>query len=65
MDFFGSPAPLPGFRNLLIDGNFAVNQRGYASGVALGAHSYAHDRWQEAIGNTGAAYFFFNVLVYT
>jgi hypothetical protein len=42
------------FRNLIINGNFAINQRQYASGAALSAGAYAHDRWR--CGATGAAY---------
>ena len=36
---------LPG-RNALVNGNFGVNQRGYASGASLAAGAYAHDRWK-------------------
>lgn len=36
-----------GDRNLLINGNFAINQRVYASGVATtGANQYTLDRWR-------------------
>ena len=34
-------------RNRIINGNFAINQRGYASGGTLGASAYAHDRWRD------------------
>ena len=34
-------------RNRIINGNFAINQRGYASGSTLGASAYAHDRWRD------------------
>jgi len=37
--------PLAGFRNLLINGDFAINQRGFAGG-ALAAGTYGHDRWK-------------------
>lgn len=38
---------LAGLRNLLINGNFAVNQRGFMSGtVAASANHYALDRWR-------------------
>lgn len=38
---------LAGFRNLIINGNFAVNQRGYVSGAATtGANQYTLDRWR-------------------
>lgn len=40
-------SPLGGFRNLLINGNPIVNQRGYASGAATGvANQYTLDRWR-------------------
>lgn len=43
-----------GDRNLLINGNFALNQRAYVSGVAAGAgNQYALDRWR--IVNAGSA----------
>jgi len=39
--------PLAGFRNLLINGNPIVNQRGYVSGTATsGANQYTLDRWR-------------------
>lgn len=38
---------LAGMRNLIINGNFAVNQRGYVSGAATsGANQYTLDRWR-------------------
>ena len=38
---------LAGFRNLLINGNFQINQRGYASGTNVGAaNTYTLDRWR-------------------
>ncbi len=36
--------------NRVINGNFAINQRGYASGAALAAGAYAHDRWRAGAG---------------
>ena len=39
---------LAGFRNRIINGNFGVNQRAYASGAAVGAGLYGHDRWKMA-----------------
>ncbi len=48
--------PLAGFRNRIINANFAVNQRAYASGTALAAGSYAHDRWRA--GASGCTYAF-------
>jgi hypothetical protein len=39
--------PLSGFRNLIINGNPLVNQRGYVSGTATsGANEYTLDRWR-------------------
>lgn len=44
---------LVGFRNKLINGNFAINQRVYVSGAALPAGLYGHDRWRgNAAGDT-------------
>jgi hypothetical protein len=38
---------LAGFRNLLINGNFSINQRAYVSGTAVGAaNTYTLDRWK-------------------
>ena len=38
---------LAGLRNLLINGNFAINQRAYVSGAAVGsANTYTLDRWR-------------------
>ena len=42
-----------GGRNLLINGSFRVNQRGFAGG-ALAAGAYGHDRWKA--GSGGASY---------
>ena len=39
---------LAGLRNRIINGNFGVNQRMYASGAAVGANLYGHDRWKMA-----------------
>jgi hypothetical protein len=39
---------LSGFRNVIINGNFSINQRVYASGSAVGAGLYGHDRWKMA-----------------
>lgn len=39
--------PVISFRNLLINGNFAINQRVYVSGAATsGANQYTLDRWR-------------------
>lgn len=44
----GASGHLAGFRNKIINGGFAVNQRSYASGAAVGAGLYGHDRWKMA-----------------
>ncbi len=43
-------------RNALVNANFTVNQRAYASGAALAAGAYAHDRWKA--GSGGCTYTF-------
>ena len=43
-------------RNAIINGNFAINQRAYASSVSLAAGAYAHDRWKA--GSGGCTYTF-------
>jgi hypothetical protein len=51
----GSSALLPaglGFRNLLINGEFRINQRGYASASNLASGSYGFDRWKSSFTNT-------------
>ena len=54
---FPAGASVPGgLRNRLINGAFQVNQRGYASGAALAAGAYGHDRWKA--GAAGCAYTF-------
>lgn len=42
--------------NLLIDGDFRINQRGYVSGATLAAGAYGHDRWKA--GSSGGDYSF-------
>jgi hypothetical protein len=42
--------------NRIINGNFAVNQRGQVSGTALAAAAYGHDRWKA--GASGCTYTF-------
>lgn len=46
--WLNAATPLSGFRNVIINGNFQVNQRGYVSGAAVGTKLYAHDRWKMA-----------------
>jgi hypothetical protein len=51
----GSSALLPaglGFRNVLINGNFSINQRGYTSASNLASGSYGFDRWKSTFTNT-------------
>lgn len=36
------------FRNKIINGGFAINQRGYVSAAAVGSGLYGHDRWKMA-----------------
>ena len=45
-----------GMKNRIIDGGFIINQRGYVSGAALSAGTYAHDRWKA--GSGGCTYTF-------
>ena len=45
-----------GFKNLLIDAGFTINQRGYVSGATLASGSYGHDRWKA--GASGGDYTF-------
>ena len=46
---------LPG-RNAVLNGTFAINQRGTTGGTALAAGTYAHDRWKAGAG--GCTYTF-------
>lgn len=49
--------PLAGFRNLIINGNFAVNQRAYVSGAATGgANQYTLDRWRVVTSGQNITY---------
>ncbi len=45
------PAQFQG-RNKLINGDFSVNQRGYASGATLANGAFAHDRWLNGGGSS-------------
>jgi hypothetical protein len=47
---------LPTFRNLLINGDFSVNQRAVSGTVTLAAGAYGHDRWKA--GASGCTYTF-------
>ena len=55
----GSSALLPaglGFRNLLINGDFRINQRGYASASNLALGAYGFDRWKSTLTNTSLTF---------
>lgn len=45
-------------RNMIINGNFRVNQRGVSGTVVLAAEEYSHDRWKA--GSSGCTYTFSN-----
>lgn len=45
-----------GFRNRLVNGNFAINQRGVSGTVTLAAGAYGHDRFKAGAG--GCTYTF-------
>lgn len=45
-----------GVKNAIINGNFAVNQRGVSGTVVLSAGAYGHDRWKA--GASGCTYTF-------
>lgn len=45
-----------GFRNVIINGGFTINQRGYVSGAVLASGAYGHDRWKA--GASGGGYSF-------
>lgn len=47
---------LSGFRNLLINSDFRINQRAYVSAAALASGVYGHDRWKG--GASGGNYTF-------
>lgn len=48
--------PLAGLRNLLISGNFAINQLAVSGTVTLAAGAYGHDMWKA--GASGCTYTF-------
>ncbi|MDB5415300.1 MAG: hypothetical protein JWR10_3635 [Rubritepida sp.] len=49
--------PLAGFRNLLINGNPTINQRGYTSGGAVAsANFYTLDRWRVVTSGQAASW---------
>jgi hypothetical protein len=55
----GAGAVTPG-HNILIDGGFTINQRGYVSAASLAAGAYGHDRWKA--GASGGGYSFTQLL---
>lgn len=48
--------PLSGFRNVVLNPNFAVNQLGLINTVTLAAGAYGHDGWKA--GSSGCTYTF-------
>lgn len=48
--------PTGGFKNVLINGNFNINQRAVSGTVTLAAGIYGHDRWKA--GSGGCTYTF-------
>jgi hypothetical protein len=52
----GVDTTLDAFRNLLINGDFRVNQRAYVSAATLATTVYGHDRWKA--GASGGDYSF-------
>jgi hypothetical protein len=48
--------PPSGFRNLIFNGNFRINQRAYVSAAALASGAYGHDRFKA--GSSGGDYSF-------
>lgn len=51
-----SLAQQPTFRNLIINGDFRINQRVVSGTVTLAAGAYGHDRWKA--GSSGCTYTF-------
>lgn len=47
---------ISGFRNVIINGNFGINQRAVSGTVTLSAGVYGHDRWKA--GASGCTYTF-------
>lgn len=45
-----------GFRNVIINGNFMINQRSYTSGSNLASGSYGFDRWKSNYTNTSLTF---------
>jgi hypothetical protein len=47
---------LPSGQNLIINGAFEINQRGYVSGASLASGAYGFDRWKSTFTNTTLTY---------
>jgi hypothetical protein len=45
-----------GYQNRIINGNFEINQRGYASGTNLASGTYGFDRWKSGYTNTALTF---------
>lgn len=45
-----------GFRNVIINGSFMVNQRAYVSGSNLASGAYGFDRWKSTFTNTALTF---------
>jgi hypothetical protein len=48
--------PTGGYKNLLINGKFNINQRAVAGTVTLAAGAYGHDRWKAGAGGCTYTY---------
>ena len=53
----GGVSAIKSGRNLLINGSFRVNQRGYVSGTSLAQGAYGHDGWRQG-SSTASSYSF-------
>jgi hypothetical protein len=42
----------PGFRNIIINGDFRINQRNYVKHTSLASGAYSFDRWKATSANT-------------
>ena len=59
VDLINAVSSFQANRNAIINGNFAVNQRGVSGTVTLAAGDYGHDRWKA--GASGCTYTFATV----
>jgi hypothetical protein len=54
---FGIPSITSGLRNLVINGNPTINQRGYVSGAAVAAaNTYTLDRWRVVVSGQSVSW---------